>query len=235
MSRETEKGSKEIQDSDKIQGHQHATPTPHGPSGSGFPWCNPAAHTNPPKAPSPWLSSFQHWHGKDTSLTHTPQSPHQNSEMASHPPLPTPKGLSGVNMEGSYELVHSPVTFSTRRTSHSGQQTKLLCPAMPILPTWASSEWKGRKDNWTHFFSPSKYATITHYLYRNHLLVIWSSHSQAPWLDLNLISFYIWAFNTLMIITDHQCQNQNLNSGAGVGPGSAESLRVDALLPMNPG
>ena len=40
--------------------------------------------------------------------------------------------------------------------------------------------------------------------------------------------------DTVVIITDYKCQNQNINSGVGVGPGSAQSLRVNALLPLGP-
>ena len=49
---------------------------------------------------------------------------------------------------------------------------------------------------------------------------------------MNSISFCM--LDTVVIITDYKCQNQNINSGAGVGPGSAQSLRVNALLPLGP-
>ena len=74
---------------------------------------------------------------------------------------------------------------------------------------------------------------FTHYLYKIHFLVIWSSHSQAQWLYLSPIS-YIWTFNTSMIKTDYKYQNQNLKSGAGEGPRPAQLFRIDALLPLGP-
>ena len=78
-----------------------------------------------------------------------------------------------------------------------------------------------RKDNWTQAFLPLNMLIFTHYLYKIHFLVIWSSHSQTPWLYLSPISFYIWTFNSLMIKTDYKYQNQNLKLGAGEGPRSA--------------
>ena len=41
------------------------------------------------EAPSPWLSSFQHWHGKDTSLTHThPRVPTRTQRWLHSLPFP---------------------------------------------------------------------------------------------------------------------------------------------------
>ena len=37
-----------------------------------------------------------------------------------------------------------------------------------------------------------------------------------------------------MIKTNHKYQYQSLNSSAGIGPGSAESLKVDSLLSSGP-
>ena len=68
-------------------------------------------------------------------MTQMPQRAPQNSEMVSHPSPPTPEGLNEANMEGSCGPVHRPVTSPTGRTPHPGQQTQLLCPAIPILPT----------------------------------------------------------------------------------------------------
>ena len=49
---------------------------------------------------------------------------------------------------------------------------------------------------------------------------------------MNPISF--WMLNTGVIITDYKCQNQNINSGTGVGTGHAQSLESMLYSPWGP-
>ena len=101
---------------------------------------------------------------------------------------------------------------------------------MPVLSTWDSGKWKGRIVNWTHAFLPLNMLILTHYFLTLTCPVFrWLP---SPYLYMNPISF--WMLNTLVIITDYKCQNQNINSGARVGTGSAQSLESMLYSPWVP-
>ena len=125
--------------------------------------CGPQKSTLRPPHPdshhfSTNLGRTHLWH-----TPHMPQSPHQSSETASHPSPRTPEGLSEANNVGTCGPGYSPVASPTGRAPRPGQQTQLLCAAMPVLPSWDSGKQKGRKVNWTHAFLPPNMLILAHY------------------------------------------------------------------------
>ena len=91
-------------------------------------------------------SSFQHKLGKDPPVTQMPQSPHQSSEMASHPSPPTPEGLNEANTEGSCGPVHRPVTCPTGRTPHSVSRHSFSVLTYPSFLLETQVNEKGEKS-----------------------------------------------------------------------------------------
>ena len=103
---------------------------------------------------------------------------------------------------------------------------------MPILPIWDSGKWKGRKVNWKHFFFLSFYLNVLIFYFTTvtYLFCVPLTSKPPSVHELQLL-LYVWHSNDK---TDYKCQNQNINSRAGGGPVSAQSLRVNALLPLGP-
>ena len=187
-------------------------------------------HTSPAWDPLILTLSFQHRHGRK-HLWHTgPRVPTGAQRQLQEPPTHAHLNVSAwtTPRAAACHLTALPHPPPEGPSSWSTDTASLSCNTHPSFLRLR------RKDNWIQGFLPLNMLIFTHYLYKIHFLVIWSSHSQTPWLHLSPISFYIWTFNSLMIKTDYKYQNQNLQSGAGEGPRSAQSLGIDALLPLGP-
>ena len=144
----------------------------------GAPLWSTQAHTEPP---SPvWLSSFQQRWGKDTSVTQTLRSPQQSSEMdgSMHP--------TRIHLKVSVKATLRAAEGQSTALSHPRPDGRLVLvsrhsfsvPSHPSFLFETQVNEKGEKSTEHILFSLFKYAGVL--FYNSHLLVLCSSHFQAP-------------------------------------------------------
>ena len=132
-----------------------------------------------PEVPSPWLHLFSTEVEGSICDTQAPESPVEFRDSFVSHPWPTLRSQPGQH-PGQLQVSPQPCHIPHQRdpSSQSADTASLSHHARP------SYLRLGRKDSWTHTFLPLNMLTFTNYLCKNHLVVIWSSHSQALWLHL---------------------------------------------------
>ena len=184
------------------------------------PWCTFVVHKNPPWSPLTLtlIISAQRGEGPICN-THASESPPELRDGFT--PFPTHTWRSQWSQHGGQlwtRLQPCRIPHCKDASSRSADTAPLSCHARPSY--LRLRQMKREKSQLNTWFLPLNMLILTCYFITLTCPVfLWLP---SPHLYMNPISF--WMLNTVVIITDYKCQNWNINSGTGVGTGSAQSL-----------